>query len=148
VFFVSHNMGAVTNLCTRGLVLDGGRVAFAGSARDAVGCYNQAVLRREGAGGPPAHVLDDAPADPAPHDFPVTRLEVLDPAGRPKPELGTWDDVVFRITYWCGQAVRAGSVELAFASPDAGRLLLLSTQPDGTLPLRFTPGEHKVDCLV
>ncbi len=39
VLFVSHNMGAVKNLCKRGIVLDQGQVAFDGGVEEAVGYY-------------------------------------------------------------------------------------------------------------
>lgn len=39
VLFVSHNMGAVRNLCQQGIVLRNGRVAYQGGANDAVDCY-------------------------------------------------------------------------------------------------------------
>ena len=39
VLFVSHNMGAVRNLCKTGIVLNQGQVAFSGSAEEAIGFY-------------------------------------------------------------------------------------------------------------
>ena len=39
VLFVSHNMGAVKNLCKRGLVLNQGQVSFDGGVKDAVEYY-------------------------------------------------------------------------------------------------------------
>ena len=39
VLFVSHNMGSVQNLCTRGILLNNGEVLFDGSAVDAVNAY-------------------------------------------------------------------------------------------------------------
>lgn len=39
VLFVSHNMSSVRNLCTRGIVLSNGQVAYTGSANDAVNHY-------------------------------------------------------------------------------------------------------------
>jgi lipopolysaccharide transport system ATP-binding protein len=39
VLFVSHNMAAVKSLCTRGLVLEKGRVVFDGGTDDAIDCY-------------------------------------------------------------------------------------------------------------
>jgi lipopolysaccharide transport system ATP-binding protein len=39
VLFVSHNMVAVEKLCTRGLVMDHGKVVFDGVARDAIAAY-------------------------------------------------------------------------------------------------------------
>lgn len=39
ILFVSHNMAAVQSLCTRGIVLDEGRLVFSGTAEEAVGHY-------------------------------------------------------------------------------------------------------------
>lgn len=39
VLFVSHNMSAVASLCTRGLCLEGGRIAREGAIRDVVDYY-------------------------------------------------------------------------------------------------------------
>lgn len=41
VLFVSHNMAAVEGLCTRGVVLQGGRVAFDGPTRGALEAYGR-----------------------------------------------------------------------------------------------------------
>jgi lipopolysaccharide transport system ATP-binding protein len=39
VLFVSHNMAAVSNLCRRGLLLEGGRLAYTGTQSEAVARY-------------------------------------------------------------------------------------------------------------
>jgi hypothetical protein len=39
-------------------------------------------------------------------------------------------------------------VEVTLTAADGSRVLLLATQPDGVLPLAFTPGEHCVECLI
>lgn len=39
VLFVSHNLPAVRTLCTKGVVLDGGRIAFSGGVNEAVDAY-------------------------------------------------------------------------------------------------------------
>lgn len=39
VLFVSHNMAAVKNLCTRGIVLESGSVIYSGSSEDSVNFY-------------------------------------------------------------------------------------------------------------
>ena len=43
VLFVSHNMAAVKNLCTKGIVLQKGKISFEGRAQDAVGHYLQMI---------------------------------------------------------------------------------------------------------
>jgi lipopolysaccharide transport system ATP-binding protein len=45
VLFVSHNMSAVTELCTRAVLLDRGQVAFSGSPTAAVAAYMRAIQR-------------------------------------------------------------------------------------------------------
>lgn len=39
VLFVSHNMGAVKNLCTRGILLENGQMAFSGRINDVINSY-------------------------------------------------------------------------------------------------------------
>jgi lipopolysaccharide transport system ATP-binding protein len=55
VLFVSHNMAAVENLCQRGIVLDGGKIAFEGTSKDAVGDY---LGRLTGGRDSSGHVID------------------------------------------------------------------------------------------
>ena len=149
VFFVSHNMGAISNLCQKGIVFEHGKIAFEGTAREAIERYHRTILDcDERRNGLPPHVLYHAPENEAKHDYSVTRIEMLDMDGNPKEVLSTWDDVIFRVSYCCNKEVRTGSVELSFAPVEGGRLLFLATQPDGTLPLVFTKGEHSVDCIL
>jgi lipopolysaccharide transport system ATP-binding protein len=43
VLFVSHNLLAIADLCTRGLVMAGGQLAFDGDAQDAITAYRQSL---------------------------------------------------------------------------------------------------------
>jgi lipopolysaccharide transport system ATP-binding protein len=54
VLFVSHNMAVVQNLCSSAIVLAEGKLAFRGTAKDAIDFYLRSV-RGEGSQG---HVLD------------------------------------------------------------------------------------------
>jgi lipopolysaccharide transport system ATP-binding protein len=55
VLFVSHNMAAVENLCRRGIVIEGGKIAFEGTSKDAVFDY---LGRVSGARDSTGHVVD------------------------------------------------------------------------------------------
>jgi len=55
VLFVSHNMAAIENLCQRGVVLEHGRLAFDGGAKEAVQHYLRSVADKRQIGG---HVVD------------------------------------------------------------------------------------------
>jgi lipopolysaccharide transport system ATP-binding protein len=151
VLFVSHNLGAVSNLCDRGIVLEGGRVQFAASSQAAIDYYNRRVLAsaqqfpdRE------PHILFEEEPGPSGlrSDFRITRIEQLDSAGAPKPALATWDDVVIRIWYRAERRLERGSVVVELRTLEGTRLLLLSTQPDSILDVTLEPGEHAVDCAI
>ena len=47
VLFVSHNMGAVSSICQRGLVLDEGSISFQGSIQEAIQFYENEILQKE-----------------------------------------------------------------------------------------------------
>jgi lipopolysaccharide transport system ATP-binding protein len=147
VLFVSHNMAAVSYLCTRAIVLERSRVTFDGPVARAIDYYNRGLLQKTGAARP-SHVLFDAPENAAQCEFAVTRIETLDAAGAPKPLVSTGDDVVFRFHYSSKRAVKRGAVSFELSSLEGAKLWILSTQPDGTLPLEFAPGQQIVDCLV
>ena len=55
VLFVSHNMAAVENLCRRGIVLNGGKIAFEGTAKEAVLDY---LGRVSGSRDSTGHIVD------------------------------------------------------------------------------------------
>ena len=48
VLFVSHNLLAVADLCSRGLVMAGGRLNFDGTVQDAITAYRQSVATPAG----------------------------------------------------------------------------------------------------
>jgi len=60
ILFVSHNMGAVAQLCSKGILLDGGKTAYVGSIDGAIRAYIQQVsedvLVWEGAHPPSEHI--------------------------------------------------------------------------------------------
>lgn len=55
VLFVSHNMAAVADLCSRGIVLDAGKLIFDGSAKQAIQLYIGMMFHAHGA---PSHIID------------------------------------------------------------------------------------------
>src|SRR5262249_34944634 len=83
VLFVSHNMTAVEHLCRIGLVLERGRLAFHGSAKEAVEYY----VRSPGGEGPgtESHSADLSRAATRPSRFSpaLWRLELFTGGGAP-----------------------------------------------------------------
>jgi lipopolysaccharide transport system ATP-binding protein len=149
VLFVSHNMGAVTRLCTTGLVLERGRVSFHGHVSDAVAHYHQLVVTSSDAqaSGRAAHVLFEEEPQPE-AEYAITRVEVLDKKGAPMPTISTWDTVRFRFHIYARSTLQRGSVILEIRTIEGTRVIVLSTQPDGTMPLSLEEGFQAVDCVI
>jgi lipopolysaccharide transport system ATP-binding protein len=149
VLFVSHNMGAVTRLCRSGLVLDRGRVSYHGAITDAVAHYHNLVVTRatDSEGGRAPHVLFEEEPQPE-AEFSITKVEVLDAEGQPMPTVSTWDAVRFRFHIYARTTLQRGSVILEIRTIEGTRVIVLSTQPDGTLPLPFEEGFQAVDCVI
>jgi homopolymeric O-antigen transport system ATP-binding protein len=55
VLFVSHNMAAVADLCSRGIVLDAGKLTFDGSAKEAIQLYIGMMFQTHGTAN---HIID------------------------------------------------------------------------------------------
>jgi lipopolysaccharide transport system ATP-binding protein len=97
VLFVSHNLGAMQQLCSQGLLLHQGEVAFQGSAADAIAAYSQRLhgkheeldldtFRHENQGFNPTKCFVHSPEGEAVHSIyfttPVTvvvEYEILKP---------------------------------------------------------------------
>jgi lipopolysaccharide transport system ATP-binding protein len=150
VLFVSHNMAAIEHLCNRGIVFQHGELRFVARAHDAVAHYEETLFRSLAASndGFPFNVIYQKPADTPLADFEVTKIEALDELCQPKPQVATWDSVCFRIHFFARKALNAGSVILTISTRHGLTLLLLSTQPDSTMPLPIRAGSQFVDCVV
>jgi lipopolysaccharide transport system ATP-binding protein len=149
VLFVSHQMAAIRHLCSRGILLEHGRLSFAGSAADTVAAYELGMLKTQA--DPQvnsAHVLYAMDGRAPQDDFAITRLELLDEAGDPKPMAATWDTIRFRIQYTAKKPVKDGSVVLQISDLFGSPLIMLSTRPDGNTSLSISVGEHQVDCTI
>jgi hypothetical protein len=73
-------------------------------------------------------------------------IELLDSKDRPHPLVYTWDPLKFRIHYFARRRVKAGSLELRISDRYGTTLILLSTQPDSTVPVEIRTGYHFADC--
>jgi lipopolysaccharide transport system ATP-binding protein len=148
VLFVSHNMGAMLNLCSRGVVLNSGGVVFNGKIEDAAEYYNRktAEIQTREKGWEPHIVYQRNDADQTSGEYAITSVELLDGNRKPKPVISTYDSFTVRIHYSVRKHVERGSVIFQLSTSEGVTVLLLSTQPDGTLPLELEVGEHFVDC--
>jgi lipopolysaccharide transport system ATP-binding protein len=84
VLFVSHSMAAIDELCRSGVVLDHGKVIFAGTSRDAVATYTRHVLGQS-QGSTTSHMIDLSRVQRRSPELlhVIQRIEVFTRDGRP-----------------------------------------------------------------
>jgi lipopolysaccharide transport system ATP-binding protein len=145
VLFVSHSMPAVQKLCTRAMWLKQGRIEQVGDAGPVVTAYleSNAEAISDSTGLAPGFLYDARGADIAPC---IESVQALDPSGRPRLEVATWDALRLRLRFRVEQAYRSFSAVLTLSTPDGTTLLLSSTSPDQTVAFGVEPGVWELDC--
>ncbi len=101
VLFVSHNLAAVENLCSRGIWLDGGKVRMDGKAKEVILAYMASF-----AGGPAAEsTLTDLKSRQGNGEIRYTKVEYLSPDRTPRALTRCGDSVVIRLHYYAKKTV-------------------------------------------
>lgn len=141
VLFVSHNLEAVLNLCSRTIVMWKGQVAFDGTPQDGVQTYHKMAQAGDNLED---HVIYAEPEAEKRRPIRITRIEMLDGAGNPKSAVYTWDEILFRIHLHCETSVPGGSIVFDIRDYKDQRLVVL----DSGVRFPITQGDYYVDCFV
>ena len=115
VLFVSHNMGAIGKLCSRGLLLQQGKLGLVGSARSVVDGYIAVASSNNGN-------FKRQPNAFAPH---VKAVEFLDPATKEPRCPTTGTPLTLRIHFYVPDPIREASVVVQISSAASGGPALL-----------------------
>jgi lipopolysaccharide transport system ATP-binding protein len=126
VLFVSHNLPAVENLCSRGIVLRSGRLAFSGTAKDTIAHYVRTVTVES---SPEASSVVDLAHAPARDSDPLLQtLEMLDDHYSPAPTtmfLGS--PLIMRVNFRLPTRATSVDVEIGFDSLHGQRVFTASS---------------------
>ncbi len=144
VLFVSHNLAAVKHLCQRGIVLAAGKIAFDGTADEAVRHYlsgAQAAAQQTTDG----FSFTNPNADAQRH-FEVIKVEAVDRDGRVKQSLATGDYVRFRIEWRADEPVEKAGVELGIHTLEGVQVIQYSTRPVSDIDVRIERGINSIEC--
>lgn len=122
VIFVSHNMGAISKLCSHAVLMNAGRIVHRGEPMAAISRYlSEDAL--DGAGTE----LNLKAAD---HPFTLISVEVLDAAGNPATLIGNHEPFRVRLTYELGAAMQQLRVGFRLHAQDS-TVVLSTTNCDG-----------------
>jgi lipopolysaccharide transport system ATP-binding protein len=140
VIFVSHNLPAVQRLCSRALLIEGGRLQMDGRPGEVVGEYLDRIEPEQSGG---VAVIDpDAPREGL-GGARATKVAMTDLEGRPLKSLHLGQP--FRVTATFDvETPMDAAVEIGISTAE-GRRIVTAQNVDGERPFyRFEPGERQV----
>jgi lipopolysaccharide transport system ATP-binding protein len=141
VLFVSHNMAAVENLCTRGIWIDRGSVRMDGPAKEVIRAYMEAFTGTDAY----AHNLAASSRRLGTGEIRYTRLEYLSPDRKPNLITRCGDSLVMRLHYRAHQVVRNPSFGLRLYSSLGALITDTNNRLHGVTIARVEPGEGYLD---
>jgi lipopolysaccharide transport system ATP-binding protein len=116
--FVSHNLAAVVQLCTRAILVDRGKVQFDGRPAETVAEFRKA--RRDSA----------APAAAGDKPIAITDVQLLQPDGEPSPLHTTGRPMTIRVSYEAREPIRQPHVAIDIHGVDGVYCAGINTRMD------------------
>jgi ABC-type polysaccharide/polyol phosphate transport system ATPase subunit len=135
--FVSHDMSAVETLCRRAILLDHGRIAHDGPAREVVRGYLVAVQADQMASDSTGYAAGD--------DFEITRVTLHDSTGAEVDEIETDAPLTVRLHFRAAKPLVRPIFSVGLNDLRAGCFTMASMLIDGQAP-DVIDGEGHVDC--
>jgi lipopolysaccharide transport system ATP-binding protein len=154
VLFVSHNMGAVGNLCSKGILLGGGEIASCGLIKDVIGKY---LSVHAGSGDVDLNVIKERTGSGRAR---FIRAVTKNDAGDICDTFTIGDDLIFDISILSPENIRSGRMSLSIVSSNGIRVYqlvavdagfeLTNIQGEATIRIalmsqKIYPGEYNVD---
>jgi lipopolysaccharide transport system ATP-binding protein len=102
VLFVSHNLAAVENLCSRGIWIDSGRIRMDGRAKEVIVAYMGSFAGEQLSGTELSGTADRLGTG----EIRYTRIEYLSPDGTPCAIVRSGDPLVLRFHYRAEKTIR------------------------------------------
>jgi lipopolysaccharide transport system ATP-binding protein len=147
VLFVSHNMGAIRNLCTSAMVLEGGRIAMHGGVDDAIAAYTKSVTGTSQ--GEARRWKDHGTGDGR-----IIDARLLDVAGQPQTTFRMGETLVVEFDVELARSFRGLDMSIHVKQAETGLEILHLLNHDGGFMFEQLPaGKHRFtvripDCLL
>jgi lipopolysaccharide transport system ATP-binding protein len=145
VLFVSHNMGAVQNLCTRAVLLNEGTVILDDSPRTVVGEYLTMGVRLYG-----ERVWPDMDQSPGDEVARLRAVRVLDRHGKVCTDFDVRDPVSIEMEYWVLRDVDWLDASFGFRN-ERGEVIFVSVDDSTDSPSgdrKRSAGFHRSTCHI
>lgn len=120
IVFVSHNMSAIANLCTRTIVLNKGEISYVGNTEDAINKYTE--LHNQAKSEINTENDQSKPAN-------ITRVVMTDKTGKNNSEFPINEEFTIDIQYSCNDSLTNATLSLIFSGED-GNIILFSSEAD------------------
>jgi lipopolysaccharide transport system ATP-binding protein len=142
VLFVSHNLGAVRSLCTRGIVLAGGAMQFDGSVDDAIARYLASAADRGERDGQ----VDFGSGGLAFDDLAVLSVRLRNEAGAVRALFDAMEPITVDIEYEVAARLRGARTVIALLTSEREVAFQSTDQQvrDADLP----PGRYRTSCTI
>lgn len=141
ILFVSHNMAALENLCSRGIWIDGGRIVRDGDAKEVVRAYMATFVPS----GQAVTDLRDATGRRGTGEIQFTGVEILESTGEPKVLTRAGDRLLIRFRYRAHQMIPSVSFRFWLYSELGTLVATFSSTFDGMDIRKVLPGDGFVD---
>ena len=141
VLFVSHNMAAVENLCTRAIWIDEGQIRDDGETRTIIQAYMSTFAEAHQADKDLSRIEMRRGSG----EIKYTGIELLSPDGQPQPVTRSGDALTLRFHYHASEAIPTASFGFRLTT-DMGTLLTdTSTWHHGIDISEVMPGDGYLD---
>jgi ABC-type polysaccharide/polyol phosphate transport system ATPase subunit len=121
IVFISHDLSAVERLCTRALLMRGGKLVASGAPRDVIAEYQRVATH---SAAPVATVQSSSAEQPLPpQEARITTVECYDAQGKEKSAFCTGELLAARIAWVARNPVADVVIELLFYSRDGDKLI-------------------------
>jgi lipopolysaccharide transport system ATP-binding protein len=140
VLLVSHNMLAISSLCTRALLLEGGKLRLTGDPYQVVGIY--------ASNGETTRVFRRADSPPSQRAF-IEEVRVESPCEPDREDLQRAEGVRVRLRFHVREPINSGQVSIQLVRRP-GEIVFVTTNMDmlGHKDVRLAPGDYTSQCVI
>ena len=142
VLFVSHNLGAVRSLCTRGIVLAGGAMQFDGAVDNAIANYLSSAVDRGAHDGQVSFGPDGLTFD----DLTVRSVRLRNETGEVRALFDAAEPITVEIEYEFTSRLRGARTVIALTTPE-GEVAFQSTDQQ-TRDAELPAGRYLTSCTI